>query len=168
MTLESGQDDVALTADLASSISSEAFGWHPATVRSHLFLHCFFLAIGVIVVALSMLMRTEGQTAVFLPGASRPLPPSCMTKYLYGLDCPGCGMTRAFISISHGQLEQAWNFNAASFVVYPFIAIQIPWNLLQIGMLLWRRRAIELPYLYWLPVLVSIVLTMHWLWRLAI
>jgi hypothetical protein len=141
--------------------------WHPSVVRSHLFLHCFLLAIGVIVVALSMLMRTTGQTAVFLPGFDRPLPPSCTTQVLFGLDCPGCGMTRAFISIGHGQFQQAWRFNAASFVVYPFIAVQIPWNLLQIGMLLWRKRAIELPYVYWLPVLVAIVLMMHWLWRLS-
>ena len=42
----------------------------------------------------------------------------CLARGLSGLPCPGCGMTRAFCSISHGELQDAWSFNPFSFLVY--------------------------------------------------
>lgn len=123
------------------------------------------MALGVIV--MSFLMRSEGRTSVYLPGMSAPMPETCASKGLTGYDCPGCGLTRAFISISHGQFERAWKFNAASFVIYPFVAIQIPWNLMQIVLLLTRRRAIQYPWIYFLPIFVVGTLAFHWIWRLS-
>jgi hypothetical protein len=45
--------------------------------------------------------------AALLPvGWTSPLP-LCAVKALTGVDCPGCGMTRAFLLIAHGQLHDA-------------------------------------------------------------
>ena len=35
----------------------------------------------------------------------------CMFHNLTGLDCPGCGMTRAAHALLHGRLYQAFRFN---------------------------------------------------------
>lgn len=43
--------------------------------------------------------------------------PLCFFKYMSHLDCPGCGLTRSFISLSHGQFVDAIHFN----VLGPFI-----------------------------------------------
>ena len=89
-------------------------------------------------------MSSRGETGVFLPGFNIPMPPTCASRQLFNIECPGCGMTRAFISISHGQFARAWHFNPASFLVYLFVAAQIPWHAIQI----WRLRANQRP-LYW-------------------
>jgi len=42
----------------------------------------------------------------------------CLFYAITGLQCPGCGMTRAFCSISHGQFANAWRLNPFSFILY--------------------------------------------------
>jgi Protein of unknown function (DUF2752) len=41
----------------------------------------------------------------------------CPFRAVTGLPCPGCGMTRAFCSIGHGELYQAFGYNALA----PFV-----------------------------------------------
>ncbi|MBF0693596.1 MAG: DUF2752 domain-containing protein [Flavobacterium sp.] len=33
----------------------------------------------------------------------------CMNKQLFGIDCPGCGTQRAFMSLMRGDFLEAWN-----------------------------------------------------------
>ena len=105
-----------------------------AFIRSEKILHVLFLGISLAILSMSFLMRSDGETQVFLPGFNSPMPSACASKVIFGIDCPGCGLTRAFISISHGEFLKAWNFNRASFIVYAFVAVQIPWHSIQ----LWR------------------------------
>jgi len=42
----------------------------------------------------------------------------CAFHALTDLQCPGCGMTRAFCAISHGQFADAWGLNPLSFYLY--------------------------------------------------
>ncbi|MDP8257403.1 MAG: DUF2752 domain-containing protein [Candidatus Alcyoniella australis] len=35
-----------------------------------------------------------------------------------GLPCPGCGSTRAFVAMGHGQFNTAWTFNPSAVVLY--------------------------------------------------
>jgi hypothetical protein len=57
--------------------------------------------------------------------------PHCMMHRLTGLDCPGCGGTRAFFALSRGDLLQSIRYN--------------PWALiLMIGLGIWGiKRAIR-------------------------
>ncbi|GGK27647.1 membrane protein [Pilimelia terevasa] len=53
--------------------------------------------------------------------------PSCLLKYTTGLDCPGCGGTRAFFYLLHGQLGPAARHHllfvlAAPLLVYVYAA----------------------------------------------
>jgi hypothetical protein len=53
--------------------------------------------------------------------------PSCLVKLTTGLDCPGCGGTRAFWYLLHGNLPAAARHHliavfAAPFLVYAYIA----------------------------------------------
>lgn len=38
--------------------------------------------------------------------------PGCLTKWLLGIDCPGCGSLRMLYSLLHGDLLAAVKFNA--------------------------------------------------------
>ena len=129
--------------------------------------HLVFLSFASVIILLSVLMSTDGKQAVFLPGFTSALPDSCSSRRLLGVDCPGCGLTRAFICISHGQLGEAWRFNHASFVIYLFVAIQIPWHTIQV----WRIRngkwPLHWPFIYWIPMAVAVILLINWIWMLT-
>lgn len=45
--------------------------------------------------------------AALLPTGWESPVPLCVVKGLTGLDCPGCGMTRAFLFIGHGRIADA-------------------------------------------------------------
>lgn len=44
----------------------------------------------------------------------------CWFKFIFHTDCPGCGMTRAFLSLARGDLIEAIKYNPASPLVYLF------------------------------------------------
>lgn len=46
----------------------------------------------------------------------------CIIKNLTGKNCPGCGMTRAISSASHGEFKQALRYNKLVVVVLPLLA----------------------------------------------
>lgn len=41
----------------------------------------------------------------------------CVFHSLTDLVCPGCGMTRACIALTHGQFADAWGYHPFSFLV---------------------------------------------------
>ena len=41
----------------------------------------------------------------------------CLFKALIGIDCPGCGMTRAYISLLHLDIRGAFAYNAMFWAV---------------------------------------------------
>lgn len=47
----------------------------------------------------------------------------CLFHEITGLYCPGCGMTRAIISIIELNFYQALRFNMLIFIVIPFVII---------------------------------------------
>ncbi|HEY7357197.1 MAG TPA: DUF2752 domain-containing protein [Ktedonobacterales bacterium] len=48
----------------------------------------------------------------------------CIIKNLTGRNCPGCGMTRAISSASHGQFRQAWHYNRLVVIVLPILGYE--------------------------------------------
>lgn len=46
----------------------------------------------------------------------------CLFRNTLDLDCIGCGMTRAFLSVLHFQLEEAYNFNKLVIIVFPLLS----------------------------------------------
>lgn len=51
--------------------------------------------------------------------------PLCPTKYLSGLDCPGCGGLRAVHSLAHGDVGGALDHNAFAVLVLIPIAVAL-------------------------------------------
>ncbi len=126
-------------------------------------MHALFFLMGLAVIGMSFVMRAEGQASVFLPGANYSLPEICTAKRILGVPCPGCGLTRSFISISHGQFGRAWSYNPASFLLYPFVLAQIPWNAMQLWLIRKRGHGVEIPYIHFIPIAVAVVLLVCWL-----
>lgn len=56
--------------------------------------------------------------------------PVCMFHRLTGLNCPGCGATRALHQLLHGHLKAAFHFNAlliVSLPVFAWLSIRFAW-----------------------------------------
>ncbi len=58
--------------------------------------------------------------------------PTCLLRIMTGLPCPGCGMTRAWVHLAHGDVLTAFEYNvfgplgmaaAAGVLVYVVVAL---------------------------------------------
>ena len=83
------------------------------------------LAFGVVLGALAL-----GIAAVLLYQSGRlslPRLPGCAFHKLTGLNCPGCGMTRAVRATFHGRIGEAFLLNPIGMVLLPlaFLALGI-------------------------------------------
>ncbi len=47
--------------------------------------------------------------------------PACPTKAILGVDCPGCGSTRALYALIHGNVTRAADHNILLVVMVPFL-----------------------------------------------
>jgi uncharacterized protein DUF2752 len=98
--------------------------------------HFVLLALSSVVLLLALALSVRGQTQVVLPLLGVPLPELCMMRRTMGFDCPGCGMTRCFIALAHGDVASAWSYNPAGLWLFAIMAFQIPYRSYQ----LWRIR----------------------------
>lgn len=60
--------------------------------------------------------------ATMLPVRWESPVPLCLVKGLTGRDCPGCGMTRAFLCIGHGRFADAVAMHPGSIPAYVIVA----------------------------------------------
>ena len=123
------------------------------------------LAIGVLSLAAVLHVRDGRQ--VLLPFWDVPLPSLCTFRRMAGFDCPGCGLTRAFISLAGGDLASAWRYNAAGIFFFLLLAFQIPYRIVQLWRSWWGRPEFLLHSLgfNWL-ILLCVALVAQWLFKL--
>jgi hypothetical protein len=124
------------------------------------------LGLSALVLALAAILGVRGQTQVTLPVLGVPLPELCYSRSIMGVDCPGCGLTRSFISLAHGQPRKAWHFNPAGIFLFAAVAFQVPYRALQLLRLRLGRPEINsrLFSICGLAALAS--LFVQWLWRM--
>lgn len=66
----------------------------------------------------SQLIVSESQEAVLVKEG----PCLCVFKTVTGRECPGCGLTRAFFHLLHGEWDAAVRFNWRCLIVFPILA----------------------------------------------
>ncbi len=99
-------------------------------------LHWSMLVGASCVLLLAAVLQVRGPETVVIPLVDMPLPGTCTYKQYMGMECPGCGLTRCFISLAHGRPSAAWSFNPAGVLFFALVAVQIPFRAIQI----WRIR----------------------------
>jgi hypothetical protein len=78
--------------------------------------------------------------------------PTCLVKLTTGFDCPGCGGTRAFWYLIHGNLPAAARHHAMFVFAVPFLVyMYVAWS----ANLMFKRK---LPMLPITPVTISVFL----------
>lgn len=130
--------------------------------------HWTFLALALVVLGASMMLGIRDGRHVVLPVTDTSLPGTCTFRKLTGVPCPGCGLTRSFISMGHGRIAEAWRYNPAGLFFFAVVLFQIPYRFYQLA----RIRRGRVPHRFlWLDqwVLVALVLTLivQWICSLA-
>lgn len=85
-----------------------------------------WLSGSVLILLLASILSIGPARRIYLPGVSLPLPETCMLHARFGLDCPGCGLTRSFIHFAHGRLVEGMSLNPAGIAIFLFVAAQVP------------------------------------------
>lgn len=127
-------------------------------------MHWVMFAMSLAVIVIAVFLSVRGEKQVVTPIIGFALPELCTFKRTVGMDCPGCGMTRCFISLAHGDIVSAWRFNPAGILLFGMLAFQIPYRVIQ----LWRVRAGR-PELYlqslgqWTLIAFGVLLLAQWI-----
>jgi hypothetical protein len=58
-------------------------------------------------------------TLAIYPPTATTFYPICPIHQFFGIECPGCGATRALAALLHGHVHQALHFNALFVVLLP-------------------------------------------------
>ncbi|MCC7345699.1 MAG: DUF2752 domain-containing protein [Deltaproteobacteria bacterium] len=61
--------------------------------------------------------------AALVPSAWIEGLPLCMIREVTGWDCPGCGLSRAFLAMFHGHWRQVFQLNALAPVIALYLAV---------------------------------------------
>ncbi len=64
------------------------------------------------------------------------VPILCGFRRLFGVPCPGCGLSRSFVFLAHGQVLEAFRANWMGPPLFLLVASQVPyraWRLLRRG-----------------------------------
>jgi len=98
------------------------------------------------------------------------LPETCMSRRIFGVSCPGCGLTRSFVAVAHGDIRMGIKANTMGPMLYLLCWLQIPYRIFRYfgcGSSLEARpqlsRAADL--IIWI-LLIGLVFT--WILRLAV
>lgn len=138
----------------------------PSAVPPSLILtEVILLAAAALLVGLSALLDIHREAQVVLPFVQWPLPPTCIYQNLLGGDCPGCGLTRCFISLAHGQWSMAWKYHPVGIVLFLFIAIQIPYRSWKIWRIKTQREEVRIGGVGWTMLLFLVLLVGQWVLR---
>ena len=92
--------------------------------------HRLMIRVALAVIALSAVLRvTADDTAIEMPGSpGTRLPPICALKAFTGVRCPGCGLTRSFVAMAHGQVRRAARLHGVGPPLFVLLALQIPYR----------------------------------------
>jgi len=114
------------------------------------------IACGILIVSLLLKVRSDGHAAfLFLPGW--PIPSSCPSQTIFGVDCPGCGLTRSLIHLAHGEWQQAFSKHRLGWLIGLAVVVQIPYRLAA----LWGGKRLPLgerfPRFFGLALIVALI-----------
>ena len=90
--------------------------------------HRIMLAVACVVVVMSVLFNVRSDQRVeirCLPGI--PLPETCWSRTVFGVKCPGCGLTRSIVYLAHGDWRASWRMHRVGIVMALAILAQFPY-----------------------------------------
>jgi hypothetical protein len=100
-----------------------------------------------------------------LPWADVALPPVCSSRLLFGVECPGCGLTRSFVALAAGDLSASWRYHRVGWLMALAVVGQIPYRVC--GLIETRTRIVPRTWPAWLGYLLIASLIVNWLLKMG-
>lgn len=125
--------------------------------------HRDYLILTAIVLGLSVILANDAANDVRLAGWK--LPPMCPMKFVTGIDCPGCGLTRAFVAIGHGDLAESYHWHRVGLALYVVALYQLVYRPLMIWRGLERPGGAVARVHAWVGRALIAALVLNWLWN---
>ena len=82
----------------------------------------FLLIVCASLVLLPFVITAEGAA---IKGSGAELPGLCASQSLFGAICPGCGLTRSFAALCHGDVSAAIAAHPGGALVYLYFVFQV-------------------------------------------
>lgn len=130
-------------------------------------IHWIVLGLSVSVLLAALVLEIRDHEQVVIPLVQVPLPGTCTYKRLLNADCPGCGLTRCFISVAHGRWSDGWRFNPAGILLFSLVVVQIPYRVVQITRSRRGQQELRLgKFSTWMLFAVILALLVQWVVRM--
>jgi hypothetical protein len=116
----------------------------------------------LILAAIAVGLSATAVVAYVFPPTEYSFYPRCYFHELTGCHCPGCGATRCFGALLHGNLAQAAAYNVLLLVCLPYIALLVAngfWYALR------GRPAISVKLPDWVFRVAVVVMFLFWIVR---
>ncbi len=131
--------------------------------------HLWLLALSVAALIGSVWLQfgENGGLTLAMPvvGTQVALPDACWSRRIFGIACPGCGLTRSFVALAHGGVQSAFYFNPLGPILFAVCFFQIPYRLaMYFGNVRLKRMANRFEIVTWIIIAGLIIL---WAFRLA-
>jgi hypothetical protein len=119
------------------------------------------LSVAVIVLSFALQLNPIGRVrASWLPFDS--LPPMCGSRVWFGINCPGCGLTRSFVALASGDFAASFGYHRVGWLIALAVVLQIPYRAWRI----WELRCgiyAEQSWPMWFGWMLVASLVLNWL-----
>jgi hypothetical protein len=114
------------------------------------------MAAVVVLFSFLLVMRADGRLA-FRCLPNWPLPPTCLSQSLFGVKCPGCGLTRSFVCLAGGHWSQSLDMHRLGWLLALAVLFQFPYRL--VALLCGRDRPLgrRIPWLFSASLIVLLI-----------
>lgn len=120
----------------------------------------------ILVLAASLEVTPDSTDKVNLGGWT--LPELCQSKRIFGIDCPGCGLTRSFIFMAHGEASAAFSIHPTGALMFVGVVIAIPF-LATNAIWIYRgnRSLVSELGISVIVLVVTVMIAVQWIFRLV-
>jgi hypothetical protein len=127
--------------------------------------HWVLLGISLLVIFAAFGLEFGQSDGLRLPGSDARLPTVCASRLLFGVECPGCGLTRSFVALAAGDFAESFRFNRIGWLIAFAVLLQIPYRIFALRELR-GGVVVERPWLAWLGYFLLAALILNWVLRL--
>ena len=128
--------------------------------------HWTMLALAAAIALASSLLHVGDESHVSVLGRQGlTLPPMCGSRILFGIDCPGCGLTRSFVALAHGDVAGSFHFHHLGWLVALAVLAQFPYRTYKLREL--RTSVVERRWPAWFGQTLIALLIINWLAKMA-